>query len=321
VHLWAFPTGSGAGIFLGAATYGLSRPDVGAAFGSRFTNSGFQLTASGVTPGNYTISAYMHSTHTGSFTAVQSSTNVTIQSTFPVGYVDKPGFGSALTRPFGVSGWAADTSAASGTGIDTIHVWAFPTRGGSPVFLGAAAYGASRPDIASYLGSSRFKNSGWSILVNSSNLPAPGTYDLNAYGRSTVTGLFNGMGSVRVSVSHPQGYIDTPGPGWSAQTRPFGMSGWAADTGATTGTGVDAIHVWAYPVSGAPPQFVGAASNGASRPDVGAYLGSSQFSNSGFSLLVNSSNLPAGAYYLYALGRSTVTGVFNVIGFVIVTVS
>jgi len=321
VHLWAFPTGGGTGIFLGAATYGTSRPDVGAAFGSRFTNSGFQLTASGVPPGNYTISAYMRSTYTGTFNAVQSATNVTILNNFTVGSIDNPKAGSSLQRPFGISGWAADTGATFGTGIDPIHIWAFPTRGGSPVFLGAASYGASRPDVSSYLGSSQFKNSGWSLLVNSSNLPAPGTYDFHAYGRSTVTGSFSEIGILRVRVSSPQGYIDNPGAG-SSQTRPFGMLGWAADTGATSGTGIDAIHVWAYPHSGAPPLFVGAASYGASRPDVGSFLRSSQFNNSGWNILLNSSNLPvAGAYDLYVYARSTLTGTFSVIGTVRLTVS
>jgi phospholipase D-like protein len=320
VHMWAFPTAGGAGLFLGAATYGQSRPDVGAAYGSRFTNSGFQLSASRVPPGNYTISAYMHSTYTGTFNAMQSATNVTIQNSFPVGNLDNPHAGSGLARPFGMSGWAADTSATSGTGVDAVHLWAFPVRGGSPVFLGAASYGASRPDVRSYLGSSQFTNSGWSLQVNSSNLRTPGPYDITAYGHSTVTGSFNVLGTVRVTVSSPQLNIDGPGPG-SSTARPFGMSGWAVDAGASSGAGIDAIHVWAFPVSGAPPLFVGVASYGWSRPDVASYLGSSQFTNSGWSLLVNSSNLPvAGTYDLCVYGRSTVTGMFSAVGIVRVTI-
>jgi hypothetical protein len=48
------------------ATYGLSRPDVGAIFGARFTNSGYTLTAP-LDPGRYTIAAFARSTATGAF--------------------------------------------------------------------------------------------------------------------------------------------------------------------------------------------------------------------------------------------------------------
>lgn len=34
-----------------------------------------------------------------------------------------------------VAGWAFDRAAASGTGVDTIHVWAFPVGPGDPLFL------------------------------------------------------------------------------------------------------------------------------------------------------------------------------------------
>ena len=39
-----------------------------------------------------------------------------------------------------------------GPGIDTVHVWAFPANGASPMFLGAAEYGRPRPDVAILLG-------------------------------------------------------------------------------------------------------------------------------------------------------------------------
>jgi hypothetical protein len=200
VHVWAFPTGGGAGTFLGTATYGLSRPDIGAAFGdSRFTPSGFQLSAV-VPPGTYTISAYMRSTVTGTFNGVASATNVSVLSSYPQSNLDSPGPGS-LSRPFGLWGWAADTGATSGTGVDVVHVWAFPVAGGAPTFVGAATYGQPRPDMGAYLGSNRFNNSGYSLLVTSSNLPTPGTYDLYVYARSTVTGTFTVIRAVRITVS------------------------------------------------------------------------------------------------------------------------
>ncbi len=91
------------------------------------------------------------------------------------------------------------------------------------------------------------------------------------------------------------------------------LSGWAIDRAATTGTGIDAVHVYAFrnPGSGATPTFLGVASYGGFRPDVGAAVGSSRFANSGFSLPVV--GLAVGTYDLAFYGRSTVTGTFNVV--------
>src|SRR4051794_11549707 len=52
-------------------------------------------------------------------------------------------------------------------------------------------------------------------------------------------------------------------------SSPFAVGGWALDLSATTGTGIDAVHVWAVPVSG-PATFLGAATLGGARADVGA---------------------------------------------------
>ncbi len=83
----------------------------------------------------------------------------------------------------------------TGTGINTIHVWAFPTTGGPPVFVGVPAIGGSRPDVGAYFGS-RFTPSGYNILANLT----PGTYDLSVYGHSAVTNTFDAWSVVRVTV-------------------------------------------------------------------------------------------------------------------------
>jgi hypothetical protein len=54
-------------VFLGQADTGYARPDIGAYYGSRFTPSGWGLTASGLAPGWYTITAYPLSTVTQTF--------------------------------------------------------------------------------------------------------------------------------------------------------------------------------------------------------------------------------------------------------------
>jgi hypothetical protein len=101
--------------------------------------------------------------------------------------------------------------------------------------------------------------------------------------------------------------VDTPVSGASL-TQPFNIGGWAIDRGAPSGTGVSAVHVWAFPVSGAPSIFVGVASYGAVRSDIGSLFGPN-FTNSGFNLGV--SGLPKGTYDLSISAYSTVTGSFN----------
>ena len=88
----------------------------------------------------------------------------------------------------------------------------------------------------------------------------------------------------------------------------FQVSGWAIDLGPGSGPGVDAIHVWAYPVSGAPPVWVGVAPYGGSRPDLAAAFGNARFTNSGFNMM---GSLPVGDYTLVAFARSSVANQFN----------
>ena len=54
-------------IFLGAAGLGVQRPDVSAAFGPQFDRAGWGLSASGLAPGTYDLTAYFWSTRTGQF--------------------------------------------------------------------------------------------------------------------------------------------------------------------------------------------------------------------------------------------------------------
>ena len=95
-----------------------------------------------------------------------------------------------------MSGWALDRQ-GEGTGIDAVHIWAYPTAGGSPTFLGVAA-GVSRPDVATAFGDARFTPSGYSLTVHT--LP-PGTYTVVVYARSTATGAFSVARSVQVIVN------------------------------------------------------------------------------------------------------------------------
>src|SRR5262249_17414531 len=107
----------------------------------------------------------------------------------------------------------------------------------------------------------------------------------------------------------------------STISQPFITGGWAVDLGAKTGTGVDAVHVWAFPGANGgigAGQFVDAALLGGVRPDVGAVFGA-QFANSGFNFLMK--GLAPGQYYVGVYVHSSVTGTFNQQQFALVTIA
>jgi hypothetical protein len=69
---------------------------------------------------------------------------------------------------------------------------------------------------------------------------------------------------------------------------------------------VPVLHIYAY-LDGVTPQFLGAPTPVAgSRPDLGAYLQDSRFSDSGYGLTV--SGLPAGRHLLVVYPYSSVSG-------------
>ncbi len=232
--------------------------------------------------------------------------------------IESPASNATVSSAFTFSGWAIDRGAASGTGVNAVHVYATPS-GGSPVLLGAATYGSARSDIASLYGS-QFTNSGFSLSVSGL---AAGAYQLTAYAYSTVTQTFAATATVSITVtsvvSQPVMALDSPQNNTTIG-RTVEITGWAIDRGATATSGVDTIHVWVYSLDWTTATFVGVGAYGTSRPDIGSVFGSTRFTPSGFSLTVNSTNLAAGSYNLVAFGRSTVTGSFTVARVVRVTV-
>lgn len=112
--------------------------------------------------------------------------------------LDTPVLGSVVEPPFVVAGWAIDLAAWSGTGVNAVHVWAYPTPGSGapPIFLGVADPGGVRPAVGAAYGDP-FAPSGYELTVFGL---APGVYDVVAYAHSTVTGTFNNAHVVRVTV-------------------------------------------------------------------------------------------------------------------------
>jgi hypothetical protein len=218
VHVYATPQG-GSPVFLGAATYGLSRPDVSQAYGSRFIASGFTITAaSSLPPGPYAIVAHAHSTVTGTFNN-SFTVNVTLAGpTPPFGNVDTPTNNATVVGEMGVTGWALDDA-----GVTRVDIYRSPVsgEGTAQVFLGQAVMiQGARPDIqAAFPGLLGNDRAGWGFMVLTNMLPnqGTGTFDIHAYATDNA-GLVALLGSRRITAANntstlPFGTIDTPGQG------------------------------------------------------------------------------------------------------------
>jgi len=110
--------------------------------------------------------------------------------------IDTPQAGATVRGSFLVAGWTLDLAAAAGSGVDTVHVWAYPAAGGDPIFLGVADIGGERPDVATTYGAT-FARSGYNLLVN--GLP-PGWYYFVVYPHRAATSSFEGAQVVSVAV-------------------------------------------------------------------------------------------------------------------------
>jgi hypothetical protein len=110
--------------------------------------------------------------------------------------IDTPASQADVAQPFVLGGWAADLNAVDGTGVATLHAWAYPLTGGAPIFLGAATYGGARPDVAGVHGD-QFLESGFGMEVSGL---VPGNYDLAVFAWSTEAGDFVPARTVRVTV-------------------------------------------------------------------------------------------------------------------------
>jgi hypothetical protein len=206
----------------------------------------------------------------------------------PLVTIEKPAAGT-MGQPVTVSGWAVDGNAASGTGVDAVHVYAY-NAANSPTFLGAATYGISRPDIGAALGS-RFTASGYSIT--SPTILPPGQYTLVAFGHSTATGTFNATASVVVTLTAlaaPFGTVDTPANNVTVSGE-VAVTGWALDDAE-----VAAVDIFRSPVAGegGGQIFLGRAVfiRGA-RPDVqAAYPAVPNNDNAGWGFMVLTNMLP-----------------------------
>ena len=100
-----------------------------------------------------------------------------------------------------MEGWSIDRAAGGGTGVDALHVYAFPdpADGRAPIFLGVASVGIARPDVAALYGA-QYEPSGYSLVVDVAAAGlTPGSYKIAVHSHST-TGTFNAVAVMRLTL-------------------------------------------------------------------------------------------------------------------------
>jgi len=248
VHVWAHPA-AGNPVFLGAATYGLPRPDVAALHGLQFTPSGFSLRASSVlAAGPWSIVVYGHSSVTGTFSAT-TTVNVTLNAPAPpFGLIDTPSNGAVVAGEVAVTGWALDDA-----GVDKVEVFRSPVGAESGlIFVGRAVFiRGARPDVqAAYPSIPGNDNAGWGFMVLTNMLPnqGNGTFDLHVFA-TDFAGISTNLGTRRIVAANsasslPFGTIDTPGQGETVSGTIINF-GWAlTQAGKTIPTNGSTIDVY-----------------------------------------------------------------------------
>jgi hypothetical protein len=202
------------------------RPDVAALYGWWYLKSGFRVRVGRLSAGPHTLQVRGRSSYNGDPVAI--STTITVQRN-PLIAMDRPPDGARVTLPFQVYGWAVDGTAPSGTGVDAVHVWAYPASG-SPIFLGAAMYGVGRGDVAESMGWD-FAWTGFTLNVAGLK---PGVYTIRAFAHCTQTGTFDAVASAQVTILQaasllPFGQMETPAQNAAGVVGAIGVSGWALD--------------------------------------------------------------------------------------------
>jgi hypothetical protein len=279
------------GTAMGTATYGVSRPDVCAAYAGRpgCPNVGFvyQLNTASLSPGQHTITVTATDTDAIPDTATANVT-VTVSAVPPSVSIDSPVSGSVLSGSVQVSGWALDNTSVIGTAISTVQVKVDGT------FVGNATYGINRSDACvAYPGRPGCPNVGFSYSLNLASIsPGPHTITVSATDSDGTPDIGSSQVAITVANIPPSVYIDSPAPGL-VLSGIVNVTGWALDNTSVIGTAISSVQV---KVDGV---VVGAATYGTSRPDVcTAYAGRPGCPNVGFTYALNTATLFPGTHLL-----------------------
>ena len=186
---------------VGAATYGVSRPDVCAAYPGRAgcPNVGFSysLNTATLAPGSHTITV----TTTDSASPPDTgSTTVTVivgsgGPVIPSVQIDMPASSATVSGTATVAGWAIDNISTVGTAISSVQVLVDGTA------VGTATYGVSRPDVCTvYPGRSGCPNVGYSYSLNTATL-TPGSHTLTVTATDSASPPDTGSESETITVT------------------------------------------------------------------------------------------------------------------------
>lgn len=265
VQAYAYPS-SGAPIFLGTATYGAARTDVGDFYGSRFINSGYSLQVSNLTPGaSYQISVFGKSTVTNAF-ATSRSIIVTVSSGSAApspGPTDpNPAPPPNPTGPGASSGGcvspvptASTRVAVNRTGLffGATNNGALKTAGQSATVTfsgGCATWSVTSSSTWIDLTSTSGSGAGtFTVAVKSGTYPAgtllSGLITLTAPGVENSPLTFPVQLRAYAAPTEPFGAFDTPLNNTQGVVGSIGVTGWALDDIA-----VSQVTIWRNPMAG-----------------------------------------------------------------------
>ena len=211
-------------------------------------------------------------------------------------------------------GWAIDDRSTSGPGVNVLQVWAASRTSSAVYNLGYAVGRRREPPrcgrrVRRQLSQLRLQRepgsrSTWSIHADLASL-----FDVYAH-------AYDYTKSKYVNITVAGGVIttiDTPRWPQTVGNHGIGMtiSGWAVDMSKPTGTGVDQVQVWCVNASTGTGTFLGTATYGLPRNDVGVFLGDFRFNPSGFSR-TNTTSLASGTYYILVISHSIGAPSWNV---------
>ncbi|MGB7761847.1 MAG: Ig-like domain-containing protein, partial [Bryobacteraceae bacterium] len=158
------------GTAVGPATYGVSRPDVCAAYPGRpgcpYVGFSYSLNTAALTLGSHTITVSATDSASPPDTGSASVTvTVTAPAVIPSVHIDAPAPGATVSGTVTVSGWAIDNASVVGTAVSGVQVLVDGTA------VGAATYGINRPDVcAAYPGRPGCPNVGYTYSLNTTAL-------------------------------------------------------------------------------------------------------------------------------------------------------
>lgn len=104
--------------------------------------------------------------------------------------INTPGSGQAVAGRFVIGGWAIHEAAASGTGVNQVHIY-FDGGAGSGARSVAATYGVRRDDVAAVFGD-RYRYAGYHFELDSSELSL-GQHTIHVYAHSTAVDQWQEM--------------------------------------------------------------------------------------------------------------------------------